>query len=272
MASAPTVCDASHVRNANMDKDVATRLFKMLAVSQQTAATIQRDHASYAKLNLLSQQMNLLQQQASNAVAKSVNAAATAASSTPDAHIQLTAPQHSTAITAEYDENAHRLLTVMAVDDKTLATVQRDAPACAKLSLLAEQASMLQQQAQHAIEESEVNSHLFDVAAAVTCKLVPGTTYYHYTQQGREVVSRIAPNEWSTYEEFHAEYLYDYDLTFRRQPAAAEARDDEQYGAAAPLLLALPQPAAAGGTGAVLQPSCGSEATKPICDVLSRWS
>ena len=57
-------CDASHVRNMNMNKEVATRLFRMLAVSEQTAATLKRDGASYARLTLLTQQMNLLQAQA----------------------------------------------------------------------------------------------------------------------------------------------------------------------------------------------------------------
>ena len=65
-------CDASHVRNMNMNKEVATRLFRMLAVSEQTAATLKRDGASYARLNLLTQQMNLLQAQAQGTVEKSV--------------------------------------------------------------------------------------------------------------------------------------------------------------------------------------------------------
>ena len=39
--------------------DVATRLFKMLAVNEQTAASVKRDHASYAKLSLLTQQAQM---------------------------------------------------------------------------------------------------------------------------------------------------------------------------------------------------------------------
>ena len=78
----------------------------------------------------------------------------------------------------------------MAVSDKTVATIKRDPPAYAKLSLLSEQAGLLQQQAQQAIADSEVKCHLFEVAKRITCKLVPGTVYYHYTQHGNEVISR----------------------------------------------------------------------------------
>ena len=110
----------------------------------------------------------------------------------------------------------------MAVNDKTVATIKRDAPASAKLSLLAEQAAMLQQQAQQALSEAEVNTHLFEVASSITCKLVPGTMYYHYTQHGTEVISRIANDDWDNYDEFHGKYLYDWDFTFRRQPLVSE--------------------------------------------------
>ena len=165
-----TLCEAHHVRNSNMNKEVATRLFRMLAVSEQTASTVQRDHASYAKLNLLSQQMNLLHSQAQQTVSKSV-----AKAEKSEIHLSEAS---CTSLSTEFDEGAKRLLTVMAVDDKTVATIKRDPPASAKLSLLAEQAGLLQQQAQQAIDESEVNQHLFEVASRITCKLVPGTMCY----------------------------------------------------------------------------------------------
>ena len=209
-------CAARHVQNNNMNKEVATRLFRMLAVSEQTASTLKRDGASYAKLNLLTQQMNLLQAQAQTTVEKSV-----AKAKAVDGELNLT-ENSCTALTAEYDEGAKRLLTVMRVDDKTVNTIKRDAPASAKLSLLAEQAAMLQQQAQNALSEAEVNCHLFEVAGRITCKLVPGTMYYHYTQHGEEVISRIADDDWDNFDEYHGKYLYDWDHTFRRQPLVNE--------------------------------------------------
>ena len=45
--------------HSSLDKDVATRLFRMLAVNEQAAAAIKRDHASYAKMSLLTQQAQL---------------------------------------------------------------------------------------------------------------------------------------------------------------------------------------------------------------------
>merc|ERR1712127_963986 len=63
-------CTAGDVKNMNMDKQVATRLFRMLAVNEKTVSSIKRDHASYAKLSLLTQQVGLLQQQAQTVVDK----------------------------------------------------------------------------------------------------------------------------------------------------------------------------------------------------------
>merc|ERR1711935_455085 len=126
----PTVCEPTHVKNMNMNKEVATRLFRMLAVSEQTANTVKHDHASYAKLHLLSQQMQLLQAQATQTVTKSVAKAEKASEN----DIILT--ENCTALSAEYDDGAKRLLTIMAVDHKTAETIKRDTPACAKLSLL----------------------------------------------------------------------------------------------------------------------------------------
>ena len=269
--SAATVCDASHVRNSNMNKEVATRLFRMLAVSEETANTVKRDHASYAKLHLLAQQMKLLQAQAQNTVDKSV-----AKAQATDGGIVLT--DECTTLTAEYDDGAKRLLTIMAADQKTVSTIKRDATASAKLSLLAEQAGLLQYQAQQALDESEVNSHLFKVASRVTCKLVPGTMYYHYTQNGSEVVSRIADDEWSCYDAYHGKYLYDWDFTFRRQPLAGEEQHEhaEPFMAGGGRLQLLPHvagtPETRQGIAYASADTMDTEAPVPICPVLSRWT
>jgi len=268
---APRVCVASDVKNMNMNKEVATRLFRMLAVSEQTAATVKRDHASYAKLNLLTQQMKLVQTQAQQTFTKSVAKAQAA----DDGEIKLS--ETCTALSTEYDEGAKRLLTIMAVDSKTVATIKRDAPACAKLSLLSEQAGLLQQQAQQAIDDSEVNSHLFEVAARITCKLVPGTMYYHYTQHGGEVISRISQDEWTSYDEFHGKYLYDWDLTFRRQPTGAAAEHAEEHDVVAAPMLMLPMMSPTPATPVCLanddevSPAAKKPKPEPICPVMSRF-
>ena len=64
LTGAPQVCTAGDVKNLNMNKEVATRLFRMLAVNETTVNSVKRDAASYARLSLLTQQMGLVQQQA----------------------------------------------------------------------------------------------------------------------------------------------------------------------------------------------------------------
>ena len=56
-------CSGSDVKNMNMNKQVVNaQPSRMLAVNEQTVSSVKRDHASYAKLSLLTQQMGLLQQ------------------------------------------------------------------------------------------------------------------------------------------------------------------------------------------------------------------
>lgn len=213
---------------SSLDKDVATRLFRMLAVNEHAAASVKRDHASYAKLSLLTQQAGLLQQQAIQTVNKVAKKAAVAASE----EIKLT--NECTAISTEFDDSASRVLTLLDVNDKTVALIKKDTPACAKLSLLGEQVECLQHQAQEAVEDAKLNAYLSQLTAGTVAKLVCGTMYYLYTQNAKEVLSRIAPQEWSNYDEYHGRYLYDYDFTFRKQ---LEEHEKEQERHASVLLL-----------------------------------
>ena len=112
-----------------LDKDVATRLFKMLAVNEQTAESVKRDHAAYAKLSMLTQQAQMLQAQAINTVNKVAAKA--------DDSVEITST--STALSTEFDDGAKRLLKMMNVNERAVATIKHDHGACSKLSLLAEQ-------------------------------------------------------------------------------------------------------------------------------------
>ena len=78
------------------------------------------------------------------------------------------------------------------------------------------------------VDEAELNRHLSEIAARTTCRLVPGTVYYHYTQKGHDALSRIGEHEWSTYETYHGKYLYDYDYAFRRMKEESERELDSQ--------------------------------------------
>ena len=272
---------------SSCNKEVATRLFQMLAVTEQAASQVKADHASYAKMSLLTQQMHMVQQQAVGVVNKSASKA--------DPADDIALSSGCTTLSTEFDEGAKRLLTLLDVNKKAVTTIAKDHGACAKLSLLAEQVGLLQQQAQEAVSDAELNRHLTEVASRITCKLVCGTTYYHYTQNGREVLSRIAPNEWASYEEYLGMFLYDWDYCFRRQLEETEMAD----GSRQPLLLLLPHVTAtpptsdadaaaapmdvSGSVEEVVTMRSGLDAggmndgkgflpvARPVCPVLSRW-
>ena len=163
---------------SSCNKEVATRLYRMLAISELEADRVKSDHASFAKLGLLTQQAQLLQRQAVQVVNKSVLKAE------KDELAGLSTM--STALTTEDSSGAKRVLAVLAVNEKTQATIERDQPASAKLSLLADQVDFLQEQAQQVVDDAELNARLTEIGKGSVCRLVPGTTYFHYTQNGRE--------------------------------------------------------------------------------------
>merc|ERR1719231_37033 len=122
----------------------------------------------------------------------------------------------------------------MNVNEQTVAVIKKDPPACAKLSLLGEQVELLKQQAQEAVEDAKLNQYLSQLTAGTVAKLVCGTMYYLYTQNEKEVLSRIASNEWANYDAYHGKYLYDYDFTFRKQ---LEEHEKQQHREEKVLLL-----------------------------------
>ena len=107
-----------------------------------------------------------------------------------------------------------RLMKMITVSDNKLDEIKSDHAAYAKLNMLANQMYMLQQQAQEVVYESQINSRLQKIPTAFT--KVPGTLYYLYTQNSKDVLSMISPEEWSTYEKYHGAYLFDFDYTFKK--------------------------------------------------------
>jgi len=284
-------CSHGDVQNMNANKDVETRLFKMLAVNEQTASSVRRDHAAYARLSLLTQQAQLVQQQAVQVVNK-------VASKSEKEKINLCTALVST----EYDDGANKLLTMMNVNHETVALIKKDPPASAKLSLLGEQCEFLQQQAQEAIEDAKLNQYLSQLTAGTVAKLVCGTMYYLYTQNEKEVLSRIAPTEWDNYQDYHGKYLYDYDFSFRRQLEEHEKKQREEKVLLLPHTLAagkgnswgglhvaatpatpantaddqnvpmdVSESATAADGGDAFATASDSKTAEPICSVHSRW-
>ena len=101
---------------------------------------------------------------------------------------------------------------------------------------------------------------------------------HHYTQNGSEVVSRIADDEWSCYDAYHGKHLYDWDFTFRRQPLAGEEQHEhaEPFMAGGGRLQLLPHvagtPETRQGIAYASADTMDTEAPVPICPVLSRWT
>ena len=56
---------------SNMNKDVITRLMKMLSSNDDQLSELKGDHAAYAKLNLIASQMQMLQEQAQSVIYES---------------------------------------------------------------------------------------------------------------------------------------------------------------------------------------------------------
>ena len=54
-----------------MNKDVITRLMKMLSSNDTQLSEVKGDHAAYAKLHLIASQMQMLQQQARTVISES---------------------------------------------------------------------------------------------------------------------------------------------------------------------------------------------------------
>jgi len=275
-------CSAGDVQNMNMGKEVATRLFKMLAVDDSTVTAVKRDHASYAKLSLLTQQMNLLKNQAQTVVDK------TEAKAIKMAKVEKPNMDTRLAISEEFDAGAQRLMGMLTVSESTAEAISCDDGAAARLSLLSEQVQLLQAQAKQAVDDAALNKLLSEIG--MSSRIVPGTVYYHYKQSGKDVLSRIANDEWCNYDEFLGKYLYDYDFVFRR--LHGDVIDPDWCAATTPLPQKLYLPQLAGATSDKLpsvaatpptpvaasapaspqhEAADGATALKPTCPVLSRW-
>lgn len=106
-----------------------------------------------------------------------------------------------------------RLMKMISTSDQQMNNLKRDYAAYAKLTMLASQMHMLQEQAKGILQECELNARLQSIA--MNADKIPGTIYYLYTQNTKEVLSRISPQEWNSYETYHGAFLYDFDHTFR---------------------------------------------------------
>jgi len=97
-------------------------------------------------------------------------------------------------------------------DQNKINMIKQNYSTYSKLSLLSEQIMNLQLKAREIISDCEINNKLQNIETNI--KKVPGTYYYLYGINEREVLSIIAPEEWSIYDMFYGKYYYDYDHSF----------------------------------------------------------
>ena len=109
-----------------------------------------------------------------------------------------------------------RLFEMLALRDSTAAEITEAAKTnysqYAQLNILAEQMNNLRVKAQEIINNIEINKRLHEIQ--MHSKKVGGSYYYHYLIDEREMLSIIAPHEWTTYTTFYVKYYYGYDNIF----------------------------------------------------------
>ena len=109
-----------------------------------------------------------------------------------------------------------RLFEMLALRDSTTAEISEAAKTnysqYAQLNILAEQMNNLRVKAQEIINNIEINKRLHEIQ--MHSKKVGGSYYYHYLIDDREILSIIAPHEWTTYTTFYGKYYYGFDNIF----------------------------------------------------------
>lgn len=97
-------------------------------------------------------------------------------------------------------------------DDNKINMIKQNHVTYSKLSIIAEQIYNLQSKAMEIIDDCSLNEFLNSIETKI--KKVPGTYYYHYKMNNRDILSIISPEEWRTYDSFNGKYYYNYDYVF----------------------------------------------------------
>lgn len=105
-----------------------------------------------------------------------------------------------------------RLFKMLSINDINIDIIKNNYSHYSQLKLIAEQIYNLQNQANTIIKNAELNTSLHNID--MSAKKVPGTYYYHYLIDKKEILSIISPDEWTTWTEFYGKYYYDFDNIF----------------------------------------------------------
>ena len=112
-------------------------------------------------------------------------------------------------------ENTFRLLeSIHNIEKNDIEKIKNNYSSFSKLEIIADQLNNLMIKAKEIINDCKINEQLNNIP--MNNKKVPGTYYYHYMFNNKEILSIIAPDEWQTYDKFFGKYLYNYDCIFYR--------------------------------------------------------
>lgn len=97
--------------------------------------------------------------------------------------------------------------------DKLIESIKNDYLTFSKLKMISSQITILQNEANEAINSHQFNQEISDIECLF--KKTPGTFYYLYQKKTKKYLSLIPPDKWwGDPGSFISRIYYDYDLCF----------------------------------------------------------
>lgn len=116
-------------------------------------------------------------------------------------------------------DNIKRLFNMLSINDVNIQNnkinnIKSDYVMYGKLQIIANQMNNLELQARNIIETHNLSKELNNIE--IKMKLVPGTYYYLYNNNGKKIVSLVSNDEWGKRNDmiFLNKLYYDYDYNF----------------------------------------------------------
>lgn len=115
--------------------------------------------------------------------------------------------------------NIKRLFNMLSINDinvenNKINDIKSDYVLYGKLEIIANQMNNLELQARNIIETHNLSKELTNIE--IKMKLVPGTYYYLYNNNGKKIISLISNYEWGNRNDmiFINKLFYDFDYNF----------------------------------------------------------
>tara|TARA_B100001093_G_scaffold516761_1_gene596308 strand:+ start:700 stop:1071 length:372 start_codon:yes stop_codon:yes gene_type:complete len=111
-------------------------------------------------------------------------------------------------------DTSTRLFQMLSLTDSSnnINIIKSNYSTYGQLKIIADQIINLQNKAKEIIINAEINDKLHNIE--MNCKKVPGTYYYHYEVNNKEILSIISPDECNFYTKYYGKYIFNYDNLF----------------------------------------------------------